>query len=85
MKRVSQRKRPRGGRPASGFRPGEKVRDYPQLSVRVPQELKATVRALSVVRRKPQWRIVLDAVECYVRSLPESDQERLKALIKRPR
>jgi hypothetical protein len=85
MKRLSQRRRPRGGRPPAGFRPGERVRDYPQLSVRIPRETKVAVAALSVMQVQPQWRIVLESIECYIRSLSKSDQRRLKERIKRPR
>ena len=31
----------RAGRPPAGARDGEKVKDYPQLSIRVPLEMKA--------------------------------------------
>jgi len=40
--------------------------------------------ALSVMQSKPQWRIVLESIECLVRSLSASDQRMLQALIKRP-
>jgi len=36
-----KRGRRRAGRPPAGAREGEKVKDYPQLSVRVPHEFKA--------------------------------------------
>jgi len=71
------------GRPPAGARAGEKVRDYPQLSVRIPPEAKLFVGALSVLQSKPQWRIVLESIERLRRSLPESDQRRVDELIKR--
>jgi hypothetical protein len=40
--------------------------------------------ALSLIQSKPQWRIVLESVECLIRSLPESDRRRLKELIEGP-
>src|SRR4029453_16480026 len=39
--------------------------------------------ALSVLQSKPQWRIVLESIECLRRSLSESDQRRVQELIKR--
>jgi predicted DNA-binding protein len=61
------------------------MRDYPQLSVRVPPETKLRLGALGVMQSKPQWRIVLESIECLIGSLSESDQRMLKELIKRPR
>lgn len=80
---AGRKRRPRGGRPPAGFRPGERVRDYPQLSVRIPAVMKMTLSALGVMQSKPQWRIVCESIECLVRSLSESDQRKLKELIKR--
>jgi hypothetical protein len=78
---ASRRRRHGGGRPPAGFRAGEKVRDYPQLSVRVPQTIKLTLRAISVLQSKPQWRVVIESIDCFVRSLSVSDQRKLKTLI----
>jgi predicted DNA-binding protein len=83
MGRANRRGRSRGGRPPAGFRPGERVRDYPQLSVRVPPRTKLRLGALSVLLSKPQWRIVLESIELLIGSLPESDQRMLKDLLKR--
>jgi hypothetical protein len=60
------------------------VRDYPQLSVRVPPGTKLALGALSLIQSKPQWRIVLESIECLILSLPESDRRRLKELIEGP-
>ena len=49
--------RRRAGRPPAGAREGEKVKDYPQLSIRVPAEIKAKLQALSLVSAQPQWRV----------------------------
>lgn len=83
MGRVNQGSRRRMGRPPAGAVAGEKVKDYPQLSVRIPQEAKLFLGALSVMQSKPQWRIVLESIECLRRSLSESDQRRVYELIKR--
>ena len=47
--------------------------------------MKLKLGALSAVQSKPQWRIVLEALECLIRSLSDSDQRMLKELIKRRR
>src|SRR3954468_17464950 len=50
------RDRRRAGRPPAGAKEGEKVKDYPQLSIRVPLEFKARLNALSAVTGLAQWR-----------------------------
>jgi predicted DNA-binding protein len=67
-------KRRRIGRPPAGARDGEKVKDYPQLSIRLPAEVKAQLHALSVIESRPQWRVISDAIDCYARG--RSDAER---------
>ena len=78
---------PRGsrrvGRPPAGARAGEKVKDYPQLSIRVPAELKARLNALSVVTGLSQWRVVVDAIECLRDGLSPTDRERVDGLSER--
>lgn len=89
-------KRKRLGRPPSGRGPGEKVHEYPQLSVRVPPDVKARLATLCVSQRLPQWRIVSDALACYAERVaqgggarggnsrsPASDQR--AGIAKRPR
>lgn len=43
------------------------VKNYPQVSLRLPPETRSKLTALSVVCGIPQWRIVVDAVNKYVR------------------
>src|SRR6185436_2436676 len=47
--RARTKDRRRAGRPPAGAKEGEKVKDYPQLSIRVPVEFKARLNALSAV------------------------------------
>ncbi len=75
--------RRRVGRHSAGARAGEKVKDYPQLSVRVPPEIKIQVAALSEVRGVSQWHIIIDAIECYFRDLPSDEQQAGRTLIRR--
>lgn len=60
-------RRRRVGRPAAGVREGEMVKNYPQLSVRIPPDARLKLIALSKVCCIPQWRLVLNAVKFYVR------------------
>src|SRR3954469_9304087 len=75
--------RRRAGRPPAGAREGEKVKDYPQLSVRLPQEMKARLTALSAVTGLAQWRLVAEAIDCFLHDLPPTDQELVAGLSER--
>jgi predicted DNA-binding protein len=73
------------GRPPAGARPGEKVKDYPQLSIRLPAEVKAKLHALSVVSGRPQWRLITDSIECFFRERPEAERRKVDDLLGRAR
>ena len=77
--------RRRIGRPPAGARDGEKVKDYPQLSIRLPAEVKAKLHALSLIESRPQWRVITDAIDCYARSRPESERRLISELAGRSR
>jgi hypothetical protein len=47
-------------------RSGEFVRDYPQVSIRIPPEARMILIATSRVVSKPQWRVFIEALDCYV-------------------
>jgi predicted DNA-binding protein len=74
--------RRRAGRPPAGER-GEKVKDYPQLSVRVPSEMKARLVALSAVTGMSQWRLIVEAIDCFVDDLPPNDRQLVDGLSER--
>jgi predicted transcriptional regulator len=80
MARKVVKERRRIGRPPAGARVGEKVKDYPQLSIRLPDDVKAKLQALSVIASRPQWRIVSDAIECYLRERPEPERRMVDEL-----
>jgi predicted DNA-binding protein len=75
--------RRRAGRPPAGAREGEKVKDYPQLSVRVPVEMKARLSALSAVTGLAQWRVIVEAIDCFVDDLPPTDRELVNGISER--
>jgi predicted transcriptional regulator len=81
---VSKRRRPIG-RPPAGARAGERVKDYPQLSIRLPDDVKAKLRALSLIAARPQWRIISDAIEGYLRDRPQSERHMVEQLAGRTR
>ncbi len=58
------------GRPPAGARAGERVKDYPQVSMRIPGDARAMLHALAEVTGLSQWRIIAEAIRCYLRDLP---------------
>ena len=76
-------RRGRAGRPPAGARDGEKVKDYPQLSVRVPETVKARLTAVSAVTGLAQWRILVEAIDCFVDDLPDPDKELVDGISER--
>ena len=82
-KPVEQRRRI--GRPPAGARDGEKVKDYPQLSIRLPPEIKSKLQALSVVSSRPQWRLISDAIDCYLKGRPDVERQLVEDLVRRAR
>jgi hypothetical protein len=67
----------RSGRPPAGVRQGERVKDYPQTSLRLPPEIKAKLHALSRVSHTPQWRVVSAALECFFRERSVAEQRKV--------
>ena len=80
-----QKSRRRIGRPPAGARDGEKVQDYPQLSIRLPVEVKAKLQALSLIEARPQWRVISDAIDCYAKARPEPERRLVGELVGRSR
>jgi len=80
---TSSIRRRRAGRPPAGARYGEKVRDYPQLSIRVPNEFKCRLNAMSAVTGQAQWRVVVNAINCFFDALSETDRELVDGLSQR--
>jgi len=68
------------GRPPAGDR-GERVKDYPQVSFRLPTSARDKLVALSKVRNQPQWRLIVESVECYLRDLPRKEQAQIARLL----
>ena len=75
--------RRRAGRPPAGAKAGEKVKDYPQLSIRVPVEFKARLNALSAVTGLSQWRVIMEAINCFNEDLPKNERDLVDGLSER--
>jgi len=81
-RKVKAERRP-VGRPPAGAKNGEKVKDYPQLSIRVPQEFKARLNALSAVTGLAQWRVIVEAINCFNDDLPKTERDLVAGLSER--
>ena len=71
------------GRPPAGAKEGEKVKDYPQLSIRVPIEFKVRLNALSAVTGLAQWRVIVEAINCFNDDLPKTERDLVAGLSER--
>ena len=71
------------GRPPAGAKEGERVKDYPQLSIRVPLEFKARLNALSAVTGLAQWRVIMEAINCFNDDLPKPERDLVAGLSER--
>jgi len=87
MATSSGKKRPtpnKVGRPPAGDG-GQRVKDYPQVSFRLPQESRDKLVAISHVRKQPQWRMIVESVECYLRDLPRHERALISRIVTRKR
>jgi hypothetical protein len=67
MRRKQQAAR-KAGRPPGGVG-GQRVRDYPQVSIRVPPKLYAQLAALTRTTGLSRLEIFIRAIDCYENSL----------------
>jgi hypothetical protein len=75
-KQVTRRK---AGRPPGGVN-GQRVRDYPQVSIRVPPKLYDQLAALTKSTGLSRLEIFIRALDCYERSMrPQRRRQRRKA------
>jgi hypothetical protein len=74
---VPSKRERRRGHPPTGIRPGEKVSEYRRLTLRVPDDVHHELVAAAGALKRPQWRVLIDAVRAYVGSGPAlTDDER---------
>src|ERR1043165_9414694 len=70
------------GRPRKGLRPGERVRDYPTVTVRLPPDARVLLKALCTHLDLPLWQAIRHLTICFVRALPPSQR---RAVLNRAR
>jgi hypothetical protein len=64
----------RRGRPRSGLRPGERVRDYQTVTLRLPDDTRALLKSLCLQMDLPLWQTVRHLTVCFVRDLPGGER-----------
>jgi hypothetical protein len=47
--------------------------------------MKATLQALSLIRSRPQWRLISEAIDCYLRARPEAERRMVAEVVGRLR
>jgi hypothetical protein len=72
--------RKRVGRPPAG-EAGARVKDYPQVSVRLPAVARDKLLVLSLLRGQPQWRLIVESVECFLRDLSVEERRQVDAML----
>ncbi len=73
------------GHPPTGLRPGDKLSDYPRMTIRLPPEVRAELDAAGYVLGRPQWRVLVEAIRAYVGNGPglsEDARRRVRAALK---
>ena len=75
--------RKKRGRPPGGDKPGERVVDYPQLSVRVPRAALRKLRAAATVQKLSHARVLADAIDRYLDALPPDQRTLVEGLLRR--
>lgn len=82
---LAKRVRTRVGHPPTGLRPGEKLSDYQRMTIRLPPDVRAELDAAGYVLGRPQWRILVDAIQAYVGNGPalsHEEQRRVRSAIR---
>src|SRR5262245_5866594 len=82
MSKLPTTRAPHAGRPPSGPA-GERVSDYPTLTVRLPRATKDALISLSALRRLPLWKMLDVAVRAYIDGLPAGERHVLVEFIKK--
>ena len=54
---------------------GQRVSDYPHVMIRLPQQTKDNLDALSGITGVPVWQLVDRAILSYIRQLPPAEQK----------
>ena len=73
-----QAARRRAGRPPGGVN-GQRVRDYPQVSIRVPPKLHAQLAALGRSTGLSRLEIFIRAIDCFEEQLRSQRRRRHRA------
>ncbi len=82
---VAKRLRSKVWHPPTGHRPGEKLSDYQRMTIRLPPDVRAELDAAGYVLGRPQWRVLVEAIQAYVGSGPRlggNERRRVRAAVR---
>ena len=54
--------------------------EYKRLTVRLPDDVRAELEALAGALKRPQWRVLIDAIKAYVGSGPALTDDEKRAV-----
>jgi CheY-like chemotaxis protein len=80
---VSKRAKAKEGRPPAGRRPGVRSSEYPRFALRLPAVAHDRLLAMAEISGRPQWRVLSDAIDAYIKELPDDQQQLLQGLLDR--
>jgi predicted transcriptional regulator len=61
------------------LRPGEKASEYQRLTMRLPDDSLALLKAIARAVDAPAWRVMVDALRAYVGEAPALSPEQRRA------
>ena len=77
---MAQTRATRAGRPATGVRPGEKASEYQRLTMRLPDDSLALLKAIGRAVDAPAWRVMVEALRAYMGDAPALSSEQRRAV-----
>ena len=77
---MAQTRQSRAGRPATGVRPGEKASEYQRLTMRLPDDSLALLKAIGRAVDVPAWRVMVEALRAYMGDAPALSAEQRRAV-----
>jgi hypothetical protein len=68
------------GRPPSGTS-GERVSEFPRITVRLPRATKDRLNALATFRRAPAWLLIDEALTAFFAGLPDAERRAVTGFV----
>ena len=69
--------------PPAGLRPGEKVSDYKRITLWMPPDAKLELETVARFFGRPQWAVVVDAIDALKQSMTPDERKALDVMKRR--